>query len=98
MRPFCLLLVVTIAFGAERGKGQFRNEVVPILTRLDAPIRIATAPSGARPDSSYRFSATSPKPITTPSRVQTTARLNRTEPAKSLLLTKPTYQLAHGGG
>src|SRR5262249_51263355 len=84
---------------APAGGGSFRNHVIPVLTRLGCNFGachgaaagkggVKLTPRGCGPPAGYNRLT----------RQSLGRRVNKLEPAKSLMLLKPTMAIGHGGG
>jgi hypothetical protein len=84
---------------APAGGWNFRNHVIPALTRLGC--NSGACHGAAAGKNGFKLSLRGYDPETdyyTLSRQSLGRRINQIEPAKSLLLLKPTMALGHGGG
>src|SRR5262249_54126700 len=84
---------------APAGGWSFRNHVVPVLTRLGC--NSGACHGSAAGKSGFKLTLRGYDPevdYNTPTRQSLGRRTNKLEPARSLLLLKPTMTIGHGGG
>src|ERR1700741_4193636 len=99
MRRFIFLLsIAAAAYGAE-GKISFVKDVMPILNRVGCTQ--GTCHGSAKGKGGFKLSLRGYDPeYDYRALIQDLSgrRFNRTDPARSLMLLKPTQQIPHGGG
>src|SRR5215211_466435 len=99
MLPMLLLALAAPVSAAEPAAPNFRNQVIPILTRAgcnSGACHGALAGKGGLKLSLRGYDPEADHFVLT--RQALSRRVDRTEPEKSLLLLKPSRALPHGGG
>jgi hypothetical protein len=93
------LCVASMAFSAEKGRVSFVRDVVPILTKSGCAT--SSCHGSIRGQAGFKLSLFGYEPeadFDAITKAAERARIDRSDPGKSLLLLKPTYQVQHGGG
>ena len=94
-----LLCIAAPAFSAEQARVSFVRDIVPILTKSGCAT--SSCHGSIRGQAGFKLSLFGYEPeadFEAITKAAGGARINRAEPAKSLVLLKPTYQQQHGGG
>ena len=99
MKSFCLALVLAVSALAAESTWNFRNDVIPVLTKAgcnQGACHGALAGKGGFKLTLRGYDPEVDYDVLT--RQATGRRITLAEPASSLLLRKATMQIAHGGG
>ena len=110
MKPLAILLLATAACAAQKAAAQkpaapkpprlsFVNDIVPILTK--AGCANSNCHGSIRGQNGFKLSLFGYEPEQDYEAITKDAdgrRIDRAQPPKSLILLKPTFQIAHGGG
>src|SRR5437879_13265101 len=97
--PLLLLAGGLLAWGGEKPKLSFAKDIVPIFTKCGCAN--SNCHGSIRGQAGFKLSLFGYEPdldYDAIVKAQDGRRINRTEPAKSLILMKPTFSTPHGGG